>query len=55
MKYKKRYENIVINEYVIMPNHIHIILILNQKNNITISTIIGQYKGIVTKELKYSI
>jgi len=49
------YPNIFIDEYVIMPNHIHIILVINKKGNNSISKIIQQFKGMVSKELKYSI
>jgi len=49
------YLNITIDEYVIMPNHIHMILIIDKKGSNTISKIIQQFKGIITKELKYSI
>ena len=38
-----------------MPNHIHIILIIKNKGEISISKIIQQFKGKITKELKYSI
>ncbi len=51
----EKYNNIIVDEYIIMPNHIHMILIIKDKQNISISKIIQQYKGIVTKELGYSI
>ena len=41
--------------YVIMPNHIHAIISIEEAQTITISRIINQYKGIVTKQLGYSI
>lgn len=49
------YPNITLDEYIIMPNHIHIILIINQKQMNTISKIIQQFKGKVTKIIRYSI
>lgn len=49
------YKNIDIDEYIIMPNHIHIILIINEKQKVTISQMIQQLKGIISKELKQSI
>ena len=49
------YSNITIDEYVVMPNHIHIIIIINEKNDLTISRIINQYKGGITKKIGYSI
>lgn len=49
------YSNIIIDEYIIMPNHIHMILGITEQCNNSISTIIQQLKGKVTKELGYSI
>lgn len=49
------YEIIKIDEYVIMPNHIHMIIVIKEKSNLTISRLIQQYKGMVTKELGKSI
>lgn len=52
---EKIYNNITIDEYIVMPNHIHIIIIINEKNNLTISRIINQYKGRITKTIGYPI
>jgi len=49
------YKNVIIDEYVIMPNHIHILLFINYKNSITISKIIKHFKTNITKEIEYSI
>lgn len=49
------YEIIKVDEYVIMPNHIHMIIVIKEKSNLTISRLIQQYKGMVTKELGKSI
>lgn len=51
---EKIYTNVILDEYIIMPNHIHMILIIQSNKNITISKIIQQFKGIITKELGYS-
>lgn len=52
----EKYENVNIDEYIIMPNHIHLILkIEDEGNQKTISQIVGQYKRNVTIQLKYSI
>lgn len=48
------YKDVILDKYVIMPNHIHMIIILNKNNNITISRLIKQYKMYVSKETKYS-
>jgi len=47
--------NVTIDEYIIMPNHIHMILIINENKNISISRIIKQYKMCVTKKIGYSL
>ncbi len=55
------YENVKVDKYCIMPNHIHIILfILSDENGRTqfaptLSRIIKQFKGSVTKQLGFSI
>ena len=61
LKLSKIYEAVSVDKYVIMPNHIHMILVIN--NNIhgrtqfapTISQIIKQFKGSITKQIGYSI
>ena len=52
---KKIFEGITIDEYVIMPNHIHMLISLDGQNEVTLSRIIKQYKGVVTKQIGYSI
>ena len=61
-KIEERYETVVLDKYVIMPNHIHMILILKSQASCgramrapTISTIINQFKGYVTKQIGFSI
>ncbi|MBB6214042.1 REP element-mobilizing transposase RayT [Anaerosolibacter carboniphilus] len=55
------YENVMIDKYAIMPNHIHMIIVLRGKEDRramhapTISRIINQFKGFVTKQIGYSI
>lgn len=51
----KLYINTQIDEYVIMPNHIHLILVLENNKENNVSTIIGQFKRKVSKELKCKI
>jgi REP element-mobilizing transposase RayT len=53
----KIYENVNIDCFVIMPNHIHIIMEINlnpEARKISISNIINQFKGYVTKQIGYS-
>ena len=54
------YKNVEINKYVIMPNHIHMILVLyagngRSKTTPTISRIIQQFKGSVSKQVGFSL
>ena len=54
------YKNISIDHYVIMPNHIHILLQIHQNNGRamlapTISKIIQQMKGYITKKIRKPI
>ena len=48
-------KNIRVDEYVVMPNHIHILLTINYKNVTTISKIIKHLKANISREIKYSI
>ena len=54
-KIEQIYKNIIIDEYIIMPNHIHILLWINYKSNVTISKMINHFKTNITREIKYSI
>ena len=54
-KIEQIYKNTIIDEYVIMPNHIHILLLRNYKSNVTISKIIKHFKTNITREIEYSI
>ena len=55
-----KYENVLVDKYVIMPNHIHLIVFLNGTMRASsptknITTIIRSFKTMVTKEIGYSI
>ena len=52
---KQAYSNIEIDEYIIMPNHIHLMIVIHKKNKITISRIIQQFKWGVTRKIGSSI
>ena len=43
-----------VDKWVVMPNHIHAIIILND-NDVSLSAIIGQYKSAVTRQLHKTI
>ena len=55
-----KYENVTVEKYVIMPNHIHLIVSLNGTMKASsptknVETIIRAFKTMVTKEIGYSI
>ena len=45
------YENVSVEKYVVMPNHIHMILALNCNGKYDIQQIIGQYKSGVSRDV----
>lgn len=57
------YPNVVLDKYVIMPNHIHLILVIRPESTAsgrprvapTLSTIIQQTKGRITKRAGFSL
>lgn len=55
------YENIKVDKYQIMPNHIHFIIFIYEDSNgrtqfaPTISRIVKQFKGSITKQIGFSI
>lgn len=57
----KHYPTITVNHAVIMPNHIHLLLQINADADgrpvaaPTISTVVNQIKGIVTKKAAFSV
>lgn len=56
----KKYENIEVEKYVIMPNHIHMIVIINgtmkaSSPTIGLESVVRSFKGMVTKETGKSI
>ena len=52
------YPQIVVDHYVIMPNHVHMILVLNDAEDKTkqcsVDRIVGQYKMSVTKQIHHN-
>jgi len=54
------YDNVRIDKYVIMSNHIHMIIILEDHNGRpqvapTVSRIVKQFKGVISKHVGYTI
>ncbi len=55
-----KYENVTLDKYVIMPNHIHLLISLHGTMKASsptknIETIIRSFKTMVTKEIRHSI
>ena len=59
LKIEEIYPCVFVDNYIIMPNHIHLILTIDTRRRPmvapTISTIIKQFKGAVSKEIGASI
>ena len=49
---QKKFRNVIINLYQIMPNHIHILLEIKKGNDIRIGNIIRDFKGRVSSKAK---
>ena len=49
-----KYNNVLIDKYIIMPNHIHLIVVLNSgmggRGNPPLQNIIGQFKSFTTRQ-----
>ena len=61
-KWNDTYENAYLSSYVIMPNHLHIMVVIlpneefgRAKRAPTVSTMINQFKGAVTKQIGKNI
>ena len=51
-KIERIYKNIKIDDYVVMPNHIHILVLINYKNGTTISKIIKHLKTNISRTIR---
>ena len=49
------YQNVFIDKYIVMPNHVHMILKLQGEGNPPVTQIIGQYKRGVTNKIREKI
>lgn len=54
-KLEEIYNTIKIDKFVVMPNHIHLILIIDKTTDLTISRIVKQYKEWITKIIRKKI
>ena len=51
LEIEKHFHNVRVDKYAIMPNHVHMILVL-EGENAGVSRIIGQYKSTVTRKIR---
>ena len=52
LELKEHYSYIHVDKYVVMPNHVHMILILDSKNEkVSLNTVMGQYKSGVSRRI----
>ena len=58
---QKHYSNVRIDRYIVMPNHIHMIVVIGcqglliDDNKPTLSNVVGLYKSGVTREVGFSV
>ncbi len=52
---KQHYNNVLVDKYVIMPNHIHCIISILENKTANLSNIINQFKGYVSKQFGKSV
>lgn len=50
-----RYDTVNVDKYVVMPNHVHMIIEIQNFADISLSTVISLFKAGVTRECKFSI
>ena len=48
---EKHFEGVHLDKWVVMPNHIHAIVVLSG-NAVPLSTVVGQYKAAVTRKIR---
>ena len=46
----EHFPDVIVDKYVVMPNHIHAIIVL-RGNSVNLSTVIGSYKSYVTQKI----
>ena len=52
LQLQSHYQSVYIDKYVVMPNHVHMILVLDGMDNPPVTQIIGQLKVGITKEIR---
>lgn len=51
LKISRHYDSISIDNYIIMPNHIHMIVAVEDHNTVSLETIIGLFKSGISREI----
>ena len=51
LQISEHYDGVMIDKYVVMPNHIHMIVILNESSQSNLNQIIAQYKSGVSRDI----
>lgn len=51
LEIERHFSNVSVDQYVVMPNHVHMILVL-ERENAGVSQIMGQYKSSVTRKIR---
>ena len=49
---EKHYGNVYVDKYVVMPNHVHMILVIRNRGEVGLEQIVGQFKSGVTREAR---
>ena len=52
LELSQHYSHVSVDKFVIMPNHIHMILVLTRDNYNDVKQVIGQFKSGVTREVR---
>ena len=51
LKISKHFSQVRVDKFVVMPNHIHMILVFNGTENKSLSNVVGLYKSGVTRQI----
>ena len=46
------YQGVYVDKYVVMPNHVHMIIVMSGTNNPPVTQVVGQLKTGITKEIR---
>ena len=52
LKIETHYTGVIVDKFVVMPNHVHMIVVLKHGQRASINHIIGQFKSGVTREAR---